>query len=190
MSGEEQSAEVAGPAAQDTAVDVESLQAALQRAQQQAEEAREQMLRTRAELLNMQRRAERDVENAHKYGVEKFVSQLLPVRDSLELGLAAALELGEGGLKVSEGVALTLKLLTAALDRMGVTEVNPQGQRFNAEFHQAMSMVDDPQAEPNTVLNVYQKGYRLNDRLVRPAMVVVASAGSGSAGQKKADETS
>ncbi len=166
--------------------DVEQLKLTLQDAEARADEHWNQLLRVKAEMANMQRRNERDLENAHKFGIEKFVNELLPVRDSLELGLTAAQEADEDVAKVTEGIELTLKMFSTALEKMGVTEVAPQGEKFNPDLHQAMSMVDDPEVEPNTVLNVFQKGYLLNDRLVRPAMVVVASANSG--GGEKVDE--
>jgi len=134
------------------------------------------LLLARAELDNTRRRNEREVENAHKYALEKFVRELLPVKDSLELGLAAAAGEGSELEKLREGMELTLKMLTAAMEKFGVTEVDPKGEKFDPERHQAMAMQESPTAEPNSVLTVYQKGYLLNDRLIRPAMVVVAGA--------------
>lgn len=157
----------------------EALQRQLDEAQAKAAEHWEHVLRLQAELENTRRRAERDVQGAHKYALEKFVNELLPVKDSLEMGEAAAqvedTDLG----KVREGISLTLKMMGDVMAKFGVAEVNPQGQPFNPDLHQAMSMQDVPDARPNTVVTVYQKGYQLNDRLVRPAMVVVASAKSG-----------
>jgi molecular chaperone GrpE len=151
----------------------EQLLLTLQDAKDKADQHWNQLLLARAEAENSRRRSERDVENAHKYALEKFVRELLPVKDSLELGLAAT---GEGAEfeKLREGMELTLKMLGAALEKFGVAEVNPKGERFNPERHQAMAMQDSPAAEPNTVLTVYQKGYLLNERLIRPAMVVVS----------------
>lgn len=158
----------------------EQLLLTLQDAQAKAEQYWNQLLSARAELENSRRRSEREVENAHKYALEKFVRELLPVKDSLELGLAAT---GEGAEfeKLREGMELTLKMLGAALEKFGVSEVNPKGAKFDPERHQAMAMQETADAEPNTVLTVYQKGYLLNDRLIRPAMVVV----SGAAGEGK-----
>lgn len=172
-------------------VSVEELVASLTAAEAKAEENWNQLLRVKAEADNIRRRAERDVENAHKYALEKFVNELLPVKDSLEMGLAAAGAEGADVAKVSEGIELTQKMLAGALGKFGVEEVDPQGQKFNPDLHQAMSMQDVPDAEPNTVINVYQKGYKLNERLIRPAMVVVASANSGGkpAASTKIDET-
>jgi molecular chaperone GrpE len=154
----------------------EQLLLTLEDAQAKADQYWNQLLLARAEAENSRRRGERDVESAHKYGLEKFVRELLPVKDSLELGLAAAVGEGAEFEKLREGMELTLKMLGAALEKFGVQEVNPKGEKFNPERHQAMAMQDSAAAEPNTVLTVYQKGYLLNDRLIRPAMVVVSGA--------------
>ena len=154
----------------------EQLLLTLQDAQAKADQHWNQLLLARAELDNNRRRNEREVENAHKYALEKFVRELLPVKDSLELGLAAALGEGTELEKLREGMALTLKMLGTAMEKFGVSEVDPAGEKFNPERHQAMAMQESPTAEANTVLTVYQKGYLLNDRLIRPAMVVVSSA--------------
>lgn len=154
----------------------EQLLLTLQDAKIKADQYWNQLLMARAELDNIRRRNEREVENAHKYALEKFVRELLPVKDSLELGLAAALGEGTELERLREGMALTLKMLSAAMDKFGVSEVDPKGEKFDPERHQAMAMQESPTAEPNTVMTVYQKGYLLNDRLIRPAMVVVAGA--------------
>lgn len=153
----------------------------LQEAQAKAEENWSNMLRLQAEMENTRRRAERDVQAAHKFALEKFVNELLPVKDSLEMGEAAAVVENADVEKVREGIELTLKMMTDVMGKFGVAEVNPVGEPFNPDLHQAMSMQDAPNAKPNTVVTVYQKGYQLNERLVRPAMVVVASANSGTA---------
>lgn len=150
-------------------------------AQQEASNYREQLLRLRAEVDNVRRRTEREMEGARKYALERFASELLPVRDSLELGLQAAGVPGTDLDKLREGVDLTLKMLTGVLEKFGITEVNPQNQRFNPEQHQAMTTQENAEVEPNTVINVYQKGYLLNDRLLRPALVVVSKATVGGA---------
>ena len=154
----------------------EQLLLTLQDAKDKADQYWNQLLLARAELDNTRRRNEREVENAHKYALEKFVRELLPVKDSLELGMAAALGEGTELEKLREGMALTLKMLGTAMEKFGVSEVDPQGEKFNPERHQAMATQESPTAEANTVLTVYQKGYLLNDRLIRPAMVVVSSA--------------
>ncbi|WP_126454575.1 nucleotide exchange factor GrpE [Sulfuriflexus mobilis] len=148
----------------------------LEDARAKADEHWNLYLRTQAELENLRRRAERDVQNAHKFGLEKFVNELLPVMDSMELGMDAANAEDEAVAPLLEGMGLTLKMFQSVLEKMGVTAVNPQNEAFNPEFHQAMSMQETADAEPNTVLAVMQKGYVLNERLVRPAMVVVSKA--------------
>jgi len=152
----------------------------LKNTQAQLDEQRDQVLRVQAELENVRRRAERDVQGAHKFALEKFVNELLPVKDSLELGEAASKAENANLEGVREGMALTLKMMADVMAKFGVAEVNPVGQPFDPELHQAMSMQDVPDAKPNTVVTVFQKGYQLNERLVRPAMVVVAGAKSGS----------
>ncbi len=154
----------------------EDLVALLGDARNKADEHLNKLLRLQAELDNTRRRAERDVESAHKYALEKFVAELLPVKDSLELGLAAASGGEEAVARLREGTELTLKMFGTVLEKFGVQEVNPVGAPFNPEHHQAMSMQETAEQAPNTVVAVMQKGYLLNDRLVRPAMVVVAKA--------------
>jgi molecular chaperone GrpE len=146
----------------------------LQQAETKAQENWDKLLRVQAEMENVRRRAERDVENAHKYALEKFAAELLSVKDSLELGTAAAQNEDADVAKLREGTELTLKMLDDALGKFGITVVDPLDQPFNPEFHQAMSMIESPDKAPNTVVAVMQKGYTLNERLLRPAMVVVA----------------
>ena len=148
----------------------------LQAARNKADEHWNQLLRAKADLDNLRRRAERDVEQAHRYGLERLVQELLPVKDSLELGLSASQGEGEAVKGLREGMELTRKMLQSALEKFGVKELNPQGERFNPESHQAMSVQERADAEPNTVLLVCQKGYLLHDRLIRPAMVIVSKA--------------
>lgn len=154
----------------------EDLQPLLEDARNKADEHWNQLLRIQAELENTRRRAERDVENAHKFGLEKFTQELLPVKDSLELGLAAASGDEENITQLREGTELTLKMLSGVMEKFGITEVNPEGEPFNPELHQAMTMQESAEHQPNTVMMVMQKGYLLNERLVRPAMVVVSKA--------------
>jgi len=135
----------------------------------------EKLLLAHADMQNLRRRAERDVENAHKFALEKFVAELLPVVDNLERALASANGEGEANKVLVEGVELTLKSLLDALRRFNVEQVDPAGEPFNPERHEAMAMVPNPDAAPNSIIEVFQKGYLLNGRLVRPAMVVVAS---------------
>ena len=136
----------------------------------------DQVLRVQAEMQNVRRRAERDVENAHKYALDKFAADLLPVVDNLERALAAIDSADEGQKAVAEGLELTLKSFMEVLVRYKIEAIDPAGQPFDAELHQAVSMVPNPDLEHNTVMDVFQKGYTLNGRLVRPAMVVVSQA--------------
>jgi len=156
------------------------LSALLEDARSKVDEHWNQCLRLQAELDNLHKRGQRDLENAHKYGLEKFASALLPVRDSLEMGIAAAAQ-GQSidPAKLIEGSELTLKMLVGVLEKFGITELNPQGERFNPQFHEAMSIQPRSDVEPNTVVAVVQKGFLLNDRLVRPAMVIVSKAAPG-----------
>ncbi|KAF0193310.1 MAG: Molecular chaperone GrpE (heat shock protein) [Gammaproteobacteria bacterium] len=154
---------------------VEELQQALMAAEQKVAEHIEQILRGRAELENMRRRTERELANAHKYAIEKFAMELLPVRDSLKLGLAAVGESSADVARLKEGMDLTLKILTAAMAKFGIAELNPEGDKFNPALHQAVAVLPGD-GEPNTVLTVHQHGYLLHDRLIRPAMVVVSGA--------------
>jgi len=156
----------------------EKLQLMLEDARAKADEHWEMVIRSRAESENLKKRHQKELENAHKYAIDKFVNELLPVRDSMELGLNAANEDGAELAKLIEGTELTLKLLTDVMGKFGIEEVNPMGEIFNPEFHQAMAMQPTNDAEPNTVMAVVQKGYTLNGRLVRPAMVMVAQAAS------------
>lgn len=137
-------------------------------------EREEALLRAKAEMDNARKRAERDVENAHRFGVERLVGELLPIKDSMELGVAACGNEGANLDSVREGVELTLRMLHSALEKFGVTEIEPTGEAFNPEFHQAMSMQEVEGVAAGRVVAVVQRGYLLNDRLVRPAMVIVS----------------
>jgi len=150
-----------------------TLSAALSKAQDDLKEAKDQVLRAYADVQNAQRRAQMDVEKAHKFALDKFVESLLPVVDSLERGLATDLS-EESSSAMKEGIELTLKLFLDTLQKFNVEQVSPEGEPFDPACHQAMSQIDSPDSEPGSVINVYQKGYTLNGRLVRPAMVIVA----------------
>ena len=152
----------------------EGLNQALADAEARAQENRDNHLRALAEIENVRRRAVRDVENAHRYGLEKFASDLLAVRDSLELGLEAGEKADTRSLLA--GKEATLKLLAKAFEKFNITEINPLGEPFDPQFHEAMAMQESDRAEPNSVLQVVQKGYQLNGRLLRPARVIVARA--------------
>ena len=132
------------------------------------------MLRARAELENIKRRHAAELEKAHKFALDGFVRELLQVRDSLELGHLAALDQSVGVEKLREGTELTLKLLTDVMDKFGVATLDPLDQPFDPAFHQAMSMQPRADVPPNTVVAVIQKGYTLNGRLARPALVMVS----------------
>lgn len=170
-------------------VTVESLQAALAEAQAKADENYDLALRTKAEAENIKRRAEKDVSSAHKFALEKFVNELVPVIDSMELGLAAVQSEESDVAKIREGSELTLRMMMSAVEKFGIEQVNPEGEKFNPEFHQAMTMQESAEVEPNTVMTVIQKGYTLSGRLVRPAMVVVSKAATPPEDTKNIDET-
>jgi len=155
-------------------LDVAALTQALEEARAKAEENWDLALRTKAEMDNLRKRTERELENAHKYALEKFAGELLAVRDSLEMGIQAAGDAEAAQLK--EGSELTLKMLTQVMEKFGIQAVDPTGEKFDPELHQAMSMQETAGVAPNTVVAVMQKGYTLNDRLLRPAMVMVAKA--------------
>lgn len=146
----------------------------LEDARSKADQHWDALLRAKAELDNLRKRTARDVEKAHKFGLERFLTELLPVKDGMELGISAASEEGADVAKVQEGVELTLKMLATALEKFGIEEVDPQGEKFDPERHQAMTMQEAAGVEPGTVVSVIQKGYLLNGRLVRPALVIVA----------------
>ncbi len=151
----------------------DSLEAQLEDAQAKAAENWNQYLRAKAEMDNLRRRNTKDVENAHKYGIEKFVTELLPVLDSMGMGLATKDASAES---LREGMELTMNMLVTMMEKLGIEEVDPLNEQFNADKHQAMGMQPNADVEPNTVTAVMQKGYVLNDRLIRPAMVMVSKA--------------
>lgn len=158
---------------------VESEESEVDALRAQVKEAQEQMLRSQAEMQNVRRRAEIDVEKAHKFALEKFVKELLPVADSLEKAVESTEgndNAGELVASIREGVEMTLNLFMSSLGKFNVEQLNPVGEPFDPQQHEAMSMVPAPDAEPNSVVAVVQKGYLLNGRVVRPAMVMVAKA--------------
>ncbi|MAD07773.1 MAG: nucleotide exchange factor GrpE [Gammaproteobacteria bacterium] len=136
---------------------------------------KDQLLRTIAESENIRRRASRDVENAHKFAVEKLLNDLFPVLDSLEKAVETASET-EGASAIAEGVELSLKMFVSTLEKSGVAQIDPLGEPFDPQQQEAMAMVPNPDAEPNSVMEVMQKGYLLNERLVRAAKVIVTKA--------------
>ena len=149
------------------------LRRALDEARSSAQANWDTVLRTRAELDNVRKRAERDIANAHRYGLERVINEFLPIRDSLELGLSAAEDEADV-VRIREGIALTLKLMETAFDKLGLEVLDPEGKPFDPDLHQAMSMQEGEEGQSGIVLGVVQKGYRLKDRLIRPALVVVA----------------
>lgn len=153
--------------------DVEALQSQLEKEKEQSKANLDAALRAQAEMDNLRKRTVRDIENAHKFALEKFVNELLPIMDSLELGMSAA-EKAENVDDLLEGMNLTLKMFNTAMEKFGVKTLAPQGEKFNPEQHEAVSMQEIEGSESGTVITVMQKGYELNGRLVRPAMVVVA----------------
>ena len=173
----------ADPAVSEDTVEPESadpeltLDEAVARLHEDVADARDAALRAQADAQNVTRRAEQDVEKARKFALERFCSELLPVVDNLERALEAAAGDDEIVKPIAEGVELTLKTLLGALKKFNIEPVDPQGEPFDPQLHQAMSMVENGEVEPNTVIAVMQKGYTLNGRLVRPAMVLVSKSG-------------
>lgn len=154
--------------------EVDELKKQLELARQEAAEAKDQALRVQAESQNVRRRAERDVESAHKYALEKFCAELLPVVDNLERAQDAADKDNEVVKPLYEGVELTHKSFLDVLKKFNVEQLDPVGEPFDPQLHEAMAMIESPDVEPNTVINVMQKGFTLNGRLIRAAMVVVS----------------
>ena len=164
---------------EDAAVVEESIEAmkdVLETMTQKAEENWDKYVRAQAELDNVIRRNKRDLANAHKYALEKFVNELLPVRDSLEMGLDHAEGESIDIERLKEGSELTLRMLSQVMEKFGISQVDPVDEPFNPELHEAMTLQPSEDADPNTVLAVIQKGYTLNERLIRPARVVVSKS--------------
>ncbi|WP_353571091.1 nucleotide exchange factor GrpE [Candidatus Albibeggiatoa sp. nov. BB20] len=149
-------------------------EAKLAAAEKKAQDNWEALVRQKAEYENLQKRTERDVENARKFALEKFVNELLPIRDNLEMGIEAASKPNMQVNTVIEGMNLTDKAFINVLNKFGIVEINPHEQKFDPDWHEAMAMQPIPDMEDNTVVIVHRKGYHLNERLLRPAQVVVA----------------
>jgi molecular chaperone GrpE len=160
------------PPVGDDGVSALDLARELTEAKAQVAQHRDQLLRAAAELENIRKRAARDVEQAHRYALEKFAQELLAVRDSLELGTASAATVDAASLVAGQDA--TLKLLVRAFEKFAINGIEPVGEPFDPQRHEAMAMQDAPAAEPDSVLHVVQKGYELNGRLLRPARVIVA----------------
>tara|TARA_B110000014_G_C20098894_1_gene576432 strand:+ start:99 stop:746 length:648 start_codon:yes stop_codon:yes gene_type:complete len=144
-------------------------------AEEVASRANDDLLRVQAEMQNLRRRSEQDIEKAHKYSQEKFSTELLSVMDNLERALAAAANHEDDTVKaIYEGVDLTLKSFTDCFNRFHIEAVDPMGEPFDPQLHQAMTIIENAEVEPNTVIEVMQKGYTLHGRVIRPAMVVVS----------------
>lgn len=165
----------AAEAAAEAADDILDAELSLEHVQAELEAAKDAALRAQAEALNARRRSEQDVEKARKYALERFAGEILSVVDNLERALAAAGD-DEATRPIAEGVDLTLKGLVEVLGKFNIAAHDPTGEPFDPQLHQAMTMVPNPDMEPNTVMDVMQKGYTLNGRLIRPAMVVVSKA--------------
>jgi molecular chaperone GrpE len=172
-----EAADNAQPATGETAATetMPSLETLLKQAELAAQEHHDAWLRAKADADNIRKRAQADIANAHKYAIENFSTELLAVKDSLEAALAVSNVTAEN---LKSGVELTLKQLNSVFEKFRDTEINPVGQKFDPHRHQAINTVE-ADAEPNTVVQVFQKGYLLNDRVIRPAMVAVAKPKSG-----------
>jgi molecular chaperone GrpE len=153
---------------------VEILQARIETLEQELTEAKDQTLRTQAEMQNIRRRAQADVEKAHKFALEKFSAELLPVIDNLERALETIPPNDASTKPIEEGISLTLKSFLDVIAKFNMTVIDPAGEPFDPQMHQAMSMIENKEVEPNTVLQVVQKGYSLNGRVIRAAMVMVS----------------
>jgi molecular chaperone GrpE len=156
--------------------DADAMSSELAALQKKADEHYDQLVRAHAEIENLKRRHTQELEKAHKYALDKFVGELLTIWDSLELGLQAAQNDEADVASLREGTELTVKMFGDVMEKFNVERISPEGEAFNPEFHQAMSMVPNAEMAPNTVIAVMQKGVSLNGRLIRPAMVVVSQA--------------
>ncbi|MDA3920587.1 MAG: nucleotide exchange factor GrpE [Salinisphaera sp.] len=169
-------AEDDGDNAADSLSAVDELQAALDQARAEAEQYRDQAVRAAAEIDNVRKRAQRDVESARKFAIEKFALGLLEVRDGLELGLQAAAQ-GSGDFdRLKEGMQMTNRMLASSMEKAGTEVIDPQGETFNPDYHEAVSTQPTTEHKPNTVASVMQKGYMLNGRVLRPVRVAVTRA--------------
>ncbi len=150
----------------------------LAEAQAKVKEYWDQIVRLNAEMDNSRKRAQRDIENAHKFAVQNFAESLLPIADSMEMGIKAASDDNVNLDAIRKGIEMTHELFVSTMDKNGIKAIDPKNEKFDPDLHQAMSMVESDEVEPNTVIDVMQKGYTLNERLIRPAMVVVSKAKS------------
>ncbi len=152
----------------------EDIEALLAESRAEADKHRDMALRIQADMENLRRRTRIDVENAHKYALDKFVDALIPAMDSMEMGIEAASKEGATLESIREGVSITFKQLLDVLNEFNVERIDPKGEKFDPQQHEAMTMISSPDHDSNTVVDVIQKGYSLNERLIRPARVIVA----------------
>jgi molecular chaperone GrpE len=152
----------------------ESIERQLERTQETVKDYWDQIMRLKAEMENNRKRAVRDIENAHKFALKNFTEALLPVIDSMDMGQQAAAAENASLKSIVEGTNMTETMFVQVLEKHGLKRLNPVGEKFNPEQHQAISMIEDENVKSDHVINVMQKGFSLNDRLVRPAMVIVA----------------
>ncbi|MGF1708774.1 nucleotide exchange factor GrpE [Enterovibrio baiacu] len=163
---------------------ITELEAALEASEATVKEQQDSVLRARADVENIRRRTEQEIDKARKFALERFANELLPVIDNMERALEMADKENEALKPMLEGVELTLKTMKDSVAKFGLVELNPEGDAFNPEFHQAMSIQESAEHAPNTVMLVMQKGYALNGRVVRPAMVMVSKAASGNVNEQ------
>jgi molecular chaperone GrpE len=171
---------------EDTQSESGDMAAQLEAALAEAAAMKDQYVRAEAEMANLRRRVEKDVENAHKFGQEKLSKELLAVADNLERSILSTQDENVDVNAIKEGVEMTLKGLVDVFAKFSIEQIDPHGEPFDPQLHQAMSMVENPEVEANTVIAVMQKGYSLHGRLIRPAMVMVSKGGDTA---KKIDET-
>ena len=158
---------------------IAELEAALLTSEAKSKEAQDAALRARAEGENLRRRSELEIDKARKFALNKFAEELLPVIDNMERAIEMADKNDDAIKSMIEGVELTLKTMTDTVEKFGLKQINPEGEAFNPEYHQAMAIQESADHAPNTVMFVMQKGYELNGRVVRPAMVMVSKAAAG-----------
>lgn len=168
--------DIVEPTEQDQSILIEQLQQELADLKFQVADYKDRFVRQQAEMENTRKRLQRDVEDAHKFALKNFISEMLPVCDSMEMEQAAAQKENADLNALREGSSLIFKMLSGVLEKFGVQAINPEGEKFNPEFHEALAMQPIPNQEPNTIVFVQQKGYQLNGRLLRPARVIIAKA--------------
>ncbi len=187
---EQDQTETAQPEEQAETSEVDQLKKQIEELTAKADENWNLYLRSQAEVENVRKRGQKDVESAHKYAVDKFVAELIPIKESMDLGYAASHEESVDIAKIKEGTELTLKMFDQMFGKFKIVELNPKGEKFNPSFHEAISMLPSPEFDANTVMDVVQKGYLLNERVIKPALVVVSNGPGPNAGEQPSiDET-